>query len=201
MPDVSVEIEASVTLPLQLPSIAATSGTGSVSVATLLQGIAANCTPPLTFVNKGVTTKLSNHAVGGSAAAQIADICQAAMCSYDILNGQLIIWPQNATRDDVEITTSAKTGMVGYPMYTGQGINIVTEFNPQLMFGRKITVQSSIPKPGPNAPNDLNGKPLQGASGTFYIFDVVHDLSSQLPNGPWFTKIGAGSFPTQGHSS
>ena len=144
---------------------------------------------------------LMNHAVGGNSAMQIADICQAAMCSYDIINGQLVIWPMGAVRDSVTITTSAETGMVGYPMYTGQGVDIITEFNPMAQFGRTITVKSSIPKPGPNTPIDIKGKPRPGASGTFYIFDVVHDLASQLPDGPWFTKIGAGTFPTQAHSS
>jgi hypothetical protein len=189
MPDVGVEIEGSVMLPLQLPRIDGSSQKGSVSVATMLQAIAANCSPPLTLVNNGVSTVLANHAVGGTAEFQIANICQAAMCNYDIINGQLSIWPMGALRDDVTITVSSDNGLVGYPMYSAQGIDIVTEFNPQIMFGRKINVLSSIPKPGASNP------PIPGMPGTFYVFDVVHDLSSQLPNGPWFTKAKIGSIP------
>lgn len=194
MPDVLVEITAFASLPLQLPKIAGTSAEGSVSVATLLQGICAACTPPLTFVNKGVTASLANHAVGNSAAHQIADICQAVPCNYKIVNGALTIWPYGSTVDDVTVTTGADNGMVGYPMYSAQGVDVVMEFNPQVQIGRQLTVKTSVPKPGASNP------PITGLPGTFYIWEVTHDLSAELPDGPWFTRARVGSIPTSAHA-
>lgn len=189
MPDVCVEIEAYSQLPWKLQRIAATSQAGSVSVATLLQAIAASCSPPLAFVDKGVTSTISNPAYSGTPYDQISSICQDVACNYDIIDGTLTIWPFGQVRDDVTLSTSSDNGMVGYPMYTGQGVDVVMEFNPQAQLGRKLVINTSIPKPGASNPPVIVGLP-----GTFYIYEVTHDLAAELPNGPWFTKARVGAF-------
>lgn len=198
-PDVGVQICASETQATQVPKIAASSYKGVVSVATMLQAIASNA--GMSFVNAGVNAKLSNHAVGGSAAVQIADICLAALVNYDIRANTLTIWPQGATRDSDIVSVSPETGLVGYPQYSAQGIDIQTEFNPNILLGRQVNVTSTIPKPGPNTPTNTAGVAPIGASGTFYTFDVVHELSSETPNGPWFTKAKLGTVNTQVRAS
>jgi hypothetical protein len=198
-PNVPVKIYASATTGLRLPPVAATSRAGSVSVAALLQAV---CTQAggLRLVNNGVTATLANHCVGGSALAQIADICLASLTNWRMSpdGTMLYIWPMGGTTDNTPpIGVSAQNGMVGYPMYSAQGIDIVTEFNPNIQVGRQVSVQSSIPTPGPNAPVVLQGAQPIGATGTFYVFDVVHDLASQLPKGPWFTRTKMGTTNTQ----
>lgn len=200
-PDVYVEIQASSTLGYQLASIPASSQKGSVSVPDMLKAICAACTPTLNFVNNGVTGSLSNHAVGGDAKHQIDDICMALPCSNSIENGALTIWPIGGTSDGQVISIDSNTGMVGYPCYNNHGIDVVMEFNPGVRLGRQLSVQSSIPVPGPNAPTRPSGAAIVGATGTFYIYEVVHDLSAELPNGPWFTKAGCGSANTQADAS
>lgn len=199
MPDVGVHLMAYETIGVALPPIAASSYKGSMSVANMLSAIAS--TAGLSFVNNGVQAVLSNHAVGGSANDQIADICLASMTNYEIRNGTLTIWPQGASRDSTVINLSPNSGMVGYPMYTAQGIDVVSEFNPDIELGRQMNVTSSIPNPGPNAPVNPSGVSPIGANGTFYIFDVVHDISSELPNGPWFTRASLGTVNTQVRAS
>jgi hypothetical protein len=196
-PAVCVEIQGSSTLQYQLASIAPSSHEGAVSVPTMLQAICASCTPPLNFVNNGVTGSLSNHVVGGDAMHQIADICAALGCWHDISNGTLTIWPLTGTRDNEIISTDSNSGMVGYPCYNNHGIDVVMEFNPGVMLGRQLSVKSSIPVPGPNSPFRTGGHTVTGATGTFYIYDVVHDLSAELPNGPWFTKAACGAAKTK----
>lgn len=199
MPDVGVEITAAATAQLQHAPIAATSYRGSMNVAQMLLAIANQA--GMSFTNAGVEAVLANHAVGGSAERQIADICQAALVNYDLSNNTLTIWPQGGSRDDQVISVSPQTGLVGYPMYSAQGIDIKTEFNPNILLGRQVNVESSIPKPGPNAPLNPAGSPTIGASGTFFVYDVVHDLSSELPGGPWFTLTKLGTVNTQVRAS
>lgn len=195
MPDVCVEISAYASLPWQTQRIAASSAAGSVSIADLLQAIAANCSPALAFVNKGVTAVLANPAYQGSPSDQISSICQDALCNYEIVDGTLTIWPWGKIKDDVTITTGSSSGMVGYPMYNAQGIDVIMEYSPQVQLGRKLTINTSVPKPGASNP------PIAGLPGTFYIYEVVHDLAAELPNGPWFTRARVGVFQNVAHTS
>lgn len=193
MPDVGVDILASATIGAQMSVVAGTSYKGTMSVATMLQAIANNASPPMGFLNAGVSASLSNHAVGGSTWDQIRDICEAAGISYG-LDSQtsppsLVIFPKGGSRDDTVIEIDANSGLVGYPMYSIRGINIVSEFNPNIAWGRQMKVSSSIPKPGPGSPLRLDRTQPVGANGTFQVVDVVHDLSAQIPGGPWFTRV------------
>lgn len=196
-PDVGVVLSCSSTFGAQLPGIAPSSYKGSVAVAQMLSAICAASNPPLKLVNNGVTAVLANHAVGGSPMNQIIDICLASLTNYMIAGDTLYIWPQGQTRDNVIITLSPTTGMKGYPMYSAQGIDVEMEFNPDVELGRQMTVVSSIPAPAPNAPQAPDGTVPIGANGTFYIYDVAHELSANVYNGPWFTKAKLGTSNTQ----
>lgn len=177
MPDVSLELECYATLDQQSAAIPATSVQGDGDVATMLQGICAACNPPVTFVNKGVSAKLSNHAVGGSAFNQIDDICRAAGVPYKVPGDILTIWPNGTNVDGVTVTTSPGSGMVGYPEYTFQGLDITLEFNPDVELGRQITINQAAE----------NSFPVPGVPGTYWINVAGHELSSEMPDGPWFT--------------
>ncbi len=196
-PNVGVVLKASATFASQIAGIASSSYQGSVSVATMLQAICAAATPPLKLVNNGVTAVLSNHAVGGSAMNQIADICLASLTNWSIVNGTLYVWPQGSQRDDQVITLTPETGMKGYPMYSAQGIDVEMEYNQDVELGRQMTVESSIPPPGPNAPTSLGGVQPIGATGTYWIAGVTHELSSNVIGGPWFTKANLTIVNTQ----
>lgn len=190
MPDVSLELECYATLNIQTQAIAGTSAAGSSDVAAMLQGICAACDPPLTFVNHGVTAVLSNHAVGGSPAQQIEDICLAAGICYMPQVGTLTIWPKDQSIDGVVITTGPGLGMVGFPEYNMLGLDVTMEFNPQVQLGRQLTINSTA-EAGPVIP---------GLPGTYWINIVSHDLSCELPGGPWFTHASVSNQQIVGRS-
>lgn len=200
MPDVAVELMASATVAAQMSVVAGSSYKGTMNVASMLQAIASNASPPMAFLNAGASAVLSNHAVGGSTWDQIKDICQAAGISYGIDHSTspatLVIFPKNGSRENTVISVDANSGLVGYPMYSVRGIDIVTEFNPNISWGRRVKVSSSVPKPGPGAPiRPIDNVAPLGANGTFQVIDVVHDLSSQIPIGPWFSRVQLSSVP------
>lgn len=199
MPDVGVDIVASATADLQFAPTAGSSFKGDMSVASMLSAIAANAHPPMGFVNNGVTAKLSNHAVGGVSQDQIEDICVAAGINWakrPDANGlpTLYIWPQGKTIDDQIIDMSGATGMVGYPTYSFRGLDVTSLFNPSVQVGRQMKVTSTTPPPAANAPKQTPGMGQSpGANGTFYVWGVTHNLSSETVNGPWFTLINLGN--------
>lgn len=65
------------------------------------------------------------------------------------------------------------SGMVGYPTLSSKGMSLRTVFNFNIKLGADVKVQSSI---------DM-------ANGIWHVFNVDHEISSQLPDGPWFSNL------------
>lgn len=131
-----------------------------------------------TLENNGVTGILSNPYFHGSAWDQIKAITSAMGC-YGYLDSQkkvYAIWPQNGSRSaGGSLTISPQTGMIGYPEFQQTQIRVRKLFDPKapLTIGNKIQVQSQF----------------QGASGSWTITQITHDISAQLADGPWETAI------------
>lgn len=186
MPDVGLEIIASATANTQYDKIAASSYKGDVQAASIVAGIAQAA--GFGFSNNGVTAVLSNHAVGGSTKAQLDDVCEAAGCLYKIENKTVVIWPAGGSAGDSVIDLSPATGLVGYPRYIVAGLEVKSIFNPAFRLGRLIKISSSIPSPTGKNPV-TNGTLMPGANGTFVCQVLTHDLSAQMPDGPWFSTM------------
>lgn len=191
MPDVSLELECWASIGQQTQMIAGTSAAGSGDVSAMLQGICAACDPQVTFVNHGVSKKLANPAHASSPAEQISDICCAAGVPYTLQGDTLTIWNKGENPDNVIIEISPEKGMVGYPEYTQIGIDVTMEFKPDVQLGRQLQI---LP------PNITNPPPVPGVPGTFWINVVEHELSSQMPGGPWFTHASVSNIQIVGRS-
>lgn len=171
-PDVVFNIIAFVQMSLALKPVGATSVQGTADVATLMKGFADLA--GLSFVNNGVDVKLSNPYFPGTLWTQIKACARAANISQRISLGTLTIWPNGySDQNDTPLLLSPQTGMVGYPSFSNGGMTVKSIFNPNLKVGRVQAVKSSI----------------KVANGNFVIFNCVHNLSSQVPDGPWFTTV------------
>jgi hypothetical protein len=195
MPDVSITLTCSATLGQQVQPMPATSAPGSVNVATLLQSICAAANPPIQFTNNGVTAVLSNPAFAGSAKQQISQICIAAGIPYKMEPANtLTIWPRDKSVDGVTVQMDPAQGMVGYPRYSGLGLEVTMEFNPSLALGRQMTLSE------PTSPSSGLPYPVPGMPGTFWINGIAHDLSAELPGGPWFSIASLSTTQIYAHS-
>jgi hypothetical protein len=177
-PDVSMEIDCYGAGDQQTQAIPATSVQGDGDVVTMLQSICAACDPPVKLVNKGISAKLSNPAYAGSAEQQIRSICLDSSTAYTLQGGVLTIWDGNKNIDGVTIKVGPDSGMVGYPEYSLMGFDVTTGFSQEIQVGRQLSMQKS---------NDPNALPVPGIPGTYFIRMVEHELSSEMPDGPWFT--------------
>ena len=125
----------------------------------------------------GFSNPSSAHAVVrdqytcGSAIDQIMTVAKAAAIPIKIENNTVYVWPNNGTLDDVTIDLGPGNGLVGYPTYWESGFIVKSEFNPMIANGRTINLTSSIPQ----------------ANGSWPTQNVIHELSTLTPDGPWFT--------------
>ncbi len=131
-----------------------------------------------TLENNGVSAILSNPYFHGSAWDQVKAITSAMGCVgyLNLQKGVYAIWPQNGSRSAGNIPLiSPATGMIGYPEFRQVLVKVRTLFNPHvsLTIGNQFRVQSQF----------------TAASGTWTIYSITHDISAQLPDGPWETTL------------
>lgn len=144
---------------------------GSVDAAVILQNLATQS--EYAFENNGVSVMLSTPYFHGSPRQQMEMCAQAANINWVIDNGTLGIWPKGGVRGGAIPLVSAATGMVGYPSNYDIGVAVKTVFNPQIRIGGAVQVKSTLPF----------------ANGQFVMFNVLHELESEMPNGQWFTEF------------
>ncbi len=190
-PQVSFVVTAHTGYLDALKPVPATSYNGSVSAATIVAGIAAQMTTPgidpnsdgkavvgLAFENGGVDVQLRDVYLAGTLLDQLQSIARAGNFNAIIDNGTVAIWPADGTRGGEIPLISPSTGMVGYPVYTQNGISVTTLFNPAIIFGGKVKVETD----------------LTPAAGLWSPYAVSHELASETPGGPWFTRLECNLF-------
>jgi len=154
----------------------ATSYRGDVDVATILSQIAGQMDPPRTFENSGVSVQLRDPYLPGTLLDQAKAAATAANI-YMLLDDEVLaIWPKDGTRNLDVATLSPETGLVGYPAFSQNNINVRSLYNPTVAIGGKVKVKSS----------------LEQANGQFVVAKVTHSLDSEMPGGQWFTDLECG---------
>jgi hypothetical protein len=146
---------------------------GSVDAALVLSGIASQM--GYSFENSGVTGSLSNPYYPGTPKEQLSKVCRDVHCQSDVDDGKKVIavWPKGKARDGEIVLVSKDTGLVGYPAFSQAGIQFRTLFNPSIVFGRHIRMESQL---GP-------------ANGRWKVNALAHRLESNVPGGQWFTDV------------
>lgn len=156
-----------------LRPIPPTSYNGPVNVAIAIQSLATQMGH--LFENNGVEAQISSPYLSGTGLDQVQSLVEAAGINWILDGNTIAIWPRNGSREGSEILISPEHGMIGYPIWTEGGVVVKTLYDPDIQFGRKIKIESDI-------------KP---ASGSWVVSRVEHDLSSETPEGPWFTTVEA----------
>lgn len=170
-PDVSFNVIAQPGAASAAKPAAPNSTRGVLDVAEKLSALSASI--GFAFINNGVTTRLMNQYLCGTAVDQIRTLIQASSIGASFSNQTLSIWPNDGFRDDKIIKISPQTGLVGYPEFSPTGANVRTLFNPDALPGRKANVTSAISM----------------AAGDWAVVGVAHELSTMMPGGPWFTTF------------
>lgn len=173
IPDVAFVCEAVSGLFQKVNPIAPLQINGNANAEDLIQALAES--NGLTFENgigeSAAHYVLQNQYAEGSALSQIETIATNASFAFSLENNRVYIWANGKNRDNVIIDLNQNTGMVGYPSYWAAGFVVKQEFNASVLTGRQIKLSSIIPK----------------SNGLWNIISTTHELSTVIPDGPWFT--------------
>jgi hypothetical protein len=180
MPEVCLCISALPSAVNLVQPAAGLSYPGPVAAAQVMSDLAMAM--GLTLSNHNVNAQLPASYFFGSHIDQLRQCADAANINLTIENGILSIWPSDGVRaQEIIPLISTRTGMVGRPTFSQQGITVTSEFLPTCAIGTLVHIESDITP----------------ANGTFYVTGIIHQLSSEMPDGPWFTQVAANPVPVQ----
>jgi hypothetical protein len=185
-PEAPINIQAYAALDIATLPSNPKSYEGSADITVMIKTIAAEVNYNTEF--NGISgISLSRSYLDGSPRDQIHNISRAVkdrgiMVDF-VENNTIAVWYASKGRAKPVSIISPDTGLIGYPTYTGFGIDVRTIYNPNIIQGGQIQVNSSLP----------------GASGLFTVYGLSHDLDAQIPGGKWETMVHAYrlGYPTQ----
>ena len=174
MPDTAMVFAAHAGAFEAIKIVPASSYPGAADAAVILATLAQQ--NGYAFENNGVSVLLSTPYFSGSPRDQMLACVRAAGIEWNGLdNGTLAIWPKGGYRGQANNVPliSAATGMIGYPVNRDYAITVRTLFNPQILNGQVFEIQSG----------------LLYANGKFIAHEIAHDISCEMPGGPWFSTF------------
>ena len=112
----------------------------------------------------------------GSPLEQIRQLCYSFKFDFAIQGTEVSVWPHVDGKTSSTIAVvSPENGLIGYPVFTPNGITYQTTFSPLLAIGFRVRISTSIPN----------------MSGQYMNNVVEHYLSSWTKDGPWLTLCQA----------
>lgn len=126
------------------------------------------------YENKNITGSVSNCVFIGSPIAKARTLARQTNIDLLIDDNKFTIQTFNAPKDGQIPLISKNTGMIGYPSFSSDGIDVKCEFNNNLRVGGYFKLESILPF----------------ATGEWQIVKLTHRLEAYLPNsGTWETTI------------
>lgn len=128
------------------------------------------------FRNEGVTTKLKNTILNGTPLQKARAAARQAGATLLIDDNALILLPPGKERKGTTVLLSDKSGLMGYPSFSSEGITLDAIYNPSFQLDGLIEVKSIVPK----------------ASGLWRITKLDHKLAANDPGADdWTSSIEA----------
>ena len=173
-PDVAMDFEAASGSYPQLIAKPVETVEGEAKAADLFAKWAGEA--GYSYRNEGLTASVKNAWFPGSPPEKAEKLARDLGCELIIDDGQFITLPAGKAREGTAVLLNKTTGLIGYPTFNQDGLVCRCLFNPDLIYGGLIKVESIVPK----------------ASGQWKITKLTHDLSAYKPGGGnWESQIEA----------
>ena len=181
LPDVTLNIEANAAFALTQTTPAPYTASGTQTLQNVLQGILAPGGFALDLAASVPALTVTNPRYSGSVMDQL-DACLRAFpqLAYNIILQRVRVYPANQPFNADPIMISPATGMQKAPNYSSSALCVDTLFDPRLVPGQAIQVDSEFVLAG-------------GANWVCRVLN--HTLEPNKPKGNWITSIAAVGIP------
>lgn len=169
-----LKMEAQVAAYPILAPAGTVSVTGSQDIGAFIQSQSAQA--GFDFQNDGVQGTLSDMTIYGDPITKARTAADAVGADLILDDDKAILVPKDGVRraEGGIPVVSAATGMIGYPTFTNQGIQVSSFFRPELHVAAAVKVESIVPH----------------ATGVWKITQLTHNLSAHNPGAnAWETSF------------
>jgi hypothetical protein len=154
---------------MQLDNPPATNPQGNVDIAQTFSSLADKM--GFGFSNSGVSGQIDSPILSGSYPEQVKTLAKQTNTTFGISNNMLAIAPNGQGLHTAVYEIDNTTGLLGYPVIDQWGIRFRIRFNPLILLGQYVNVQSIVPK----------------ANGSWYIYSKVSELNNR--HEAWYTEL------------
>lgn len=173
-PDVAMQFEADTGTYAQQIAEPVLTTKGEAPADSLFASFAKSA--GFTYVNEGVTASVKNAWIPGSPMDKAEKLARDIGCELIVDDDALIVMTAGQARKGNAVLLNKETGLIGYPTFNQDGISCRCLYNPDLIYGGLIKVESIVPR----------------ASGTWRITKLTHNLAAYVPGGGnWESQIEA----------
>lgn len=172
-PDIALTINAmSGTYAMKLPA-SPLSNKGATPVKDLFNKLVIQAGYKL---ETNITASVNNIYLQGSIMQQIYALARTIGAKVIIDNDILRVMKKDESLKNGTVLINAKSGLIGHPTFSNQGIILSCEYNPRIKQQGLIQVESIVPK----------------ATGTWRVIKLNHIIAANIPaGGDWKTQIEA----------
>lgn len=170
-PDVFLSIQARTCYWYSMLPVPPTSFKGEKDAAEIFAQLAKNM--GLAFEGNGYSFIVRDQYLPNTWMEQARALAMLCGCDLYMDDRTLAITEKGKPRKADIPLISRDSGLIGYPTFDGVGINVKTIFHKGITFGGSYKLETDI----------------EQARGQWIAAVVSHNLSSNMPNGPWFTTI------------
>jgi hypothetical protein len=127
-----------------------------------------------TYVDGGADGVLDTPYFYGSLWDQLSKACAAAKADFYMQGDNVLVVPQGKPRAGApSVVLTPDSGLVGYPEYSGAGLEVTAIYDPAFSCGAPIDLTTSVPS----------------ATGRWFPIKLKHVLEPLLPRGQWLTYL------------
>jgi hypothetical protein len=129
----------------------------------------------------------------GLASANLTSLTDTVECSWSIQNGKVEVISRTAYKAGEAVVLNARTGLVGTPEATNNGISLTCLLNPNIKIGTRVKIdnasinQTTIREQGFPRYSDINFFASVTNDGIYRPIVVEHEGDTR--GGEWYTKI------------
>jgi hypothetical protein len=173
MPNVAFRLAAITGYFQKINPAPPTSYPGSVPIDEIVADLAGKM--GFSFIVAGdVWAVLASPYFSGTYYDQLAAACIAAGADFYFQGDTILVTKQGQPRtQQPSVVLNATSGLIGYPSYERAGLNVQCLFNPAIVNGSAVDIESVVPS----------------ATGRWYPYSLEHTLEANLPGGAWFTQM------------
>lgn len=129
----------------------------------------------MSYVNVGAKAVLNDPYFPSTVFDQLRSACAAAKVDFYFQGRTLVFAPLlQAQTDQPAVVLTPQTGLVGYPMYTRQGLVVTAIYDAAFQCASMIEIQDSQ---------------VKGANGRWFPFSMELSLNAYVPNGVWLAVM------------